>query len=150
MKRSRVLMVICSLVVSSFAFFPSLVFSADIQMPWEATVQLTTTSVGAGVGLNWGSGILMYNGKEYKFKVDGLSVGNVGIQSATALGKVYNLKNVADFAGNYVAVAVGITVGGGVGSKTMQNDKGVIMDLTSTNQGVDFTLGPQGVKITLE
>jgi hypothetical protein len=102
------------------------------------------------VGLSWGNGILMYNGKEYKFKIDGLSVGSVGIHNATAQGKVYNLKNVADFAGNYAAAAVGMTVGGGAGTKTMKNEKGVIMDLVSTNQGVDFTLGSEGVKITLQ
>ena len=47
--------------------------------------------------------------------------------NATARGKVYNLKNVADFARNYAALAVGMTVGGGAGSKTMKNDKGVII-----------------------
>ncbi len=150
MKRSRVLTGICLLVASLFAFSPSLAFSYDGRMPWDATVRLTATSVAAGVGLSWGNGVLMYNGKQYKFKVDGLSVGSVGIQNVTALGKVFNLKNLADFAGNYAAVAVGMTVGGGGGSKTMQNEKGVIMDLVSTNQGVDFTLGPEGVKITLE
>jgi hypothetical protein len=106
--------------------------------------------VAAGVGVNWGSGVLNYNGKEYKFKIDGLSVGSVGIQNAKAQGRVFNLKNVADFAGNYGALAVGLTVGGGAGSKTMQNEKGVVMDLVSTNEGVDFTLGAQGVRITLE
>ena len=150
MKRSRVLTTICLLAVSFFAFSPELAFSADGKVPWDATVQLTAGSVAAGVGVNWGNGVLMYNGKEYKFRIDGLSVGSVGIQNATARGRVFNLKNVADFAGNYAALAIGLTVGGGAGSKTMQNEKGVVMDLISTNQGVDFTLGPQGVKITLE
>jgi hypothetical protein len=150
MNHSRVLTTICLLAVSFFAFSPDLVFSAEGKLPWDATVELTTGSVSAGVGVSWGSGVLVYNGKQYKFKIDGMNMGSVGIQNATARGKVYNLKNVADFAGNYAAVAVGMTVGGGAGSKTMQNDKGVIMDLISTNQGVDFTLGPQGVKVTLE
>ena len=150
MKNSRLLTTICLLTVSLFVFSPNLAFSAEGQLPWDATVELTAGSVAAGIGLSWGSGTLSYNGKEYKFKIDGMSVGSVGIQNATARGKVYNLKNVSDFAGNYAAVAVGMTVGGGAGSKTMKNDKGVIMDLISTNQGVDFTLGPQGVKITLE
>lgn len=150
MKRSTVLKGICLLVVSLFVFSPVLVFSAEESVPWDATVQLTATSVAAGVGLSWGSGVLMYHGKEFKFKVDGLSIGNVGIQNATALGKVYNLKNVADFAGDYAAVAVGMTVGGGAGTKTMRNEHGVIIDVVSTNQGVDFTLGPQGVKIILQ
>lgn len=150
MKNSRVLTAICFLVVSLVAFFPGLMVSAEEKMPWDATVELTSGSVAAGVGFSWGSGVLLYNGKEYKFRIDGLSVGSVGIQSATAMGKVYSLRNVADFAGNYAAVAVGMTIGGGAGSKTMRNEKGVIMDLISTNQGVDFTLGPQGVKVTLE
>jgi len=150
MKHSRVLTTICLLAVSFFAFSPELVFSAEGKLPWDATVELTAGSVAAGVGVNWGSGVLMYNGKEYKFKIDGLSVGSVGIQNAKAQGRVFNLKNVADFAGNYGALAVGLTVGGGAGSKTMQNEKGVVMDLVSTNEGVDFTLGAQGVRITLE
>lgn len=150
MKRSRVLTAICLLAVSFFVFSPDLLLSAEEQLPWDATVQLTTGSVAAGVGVSWGSGVLVYNGKQYKFKIDGLSVGSVGIQNAAAIGKVYNLKSVASFAGNYAAIAAGMTVGGGAGSKTMKNENGVMMDLTSTNQGVDFTLGPQGVRITLE
>jgi len=150
MKHSRVLTAICLLAVSFFAFSPDQVFSAEEKLPWDATVELTTGSVSAGVGVSWGSGVLVYNGKQYKFKIDGLSVGSVGIQNATGRGKVFNLKKMDDFAGNYAAVAIGMTVGGGAGSKTMKNEKGVIMDLISTNQGVDFTLGPQGVKITLE
>ena len=150
MKHSRVLTVICLLAVSFFAFSPELVFSAEGKVPWDATVELTAGSVAAGVGVNWGSGVLMYNGKEYKFKIDGLSVGSVGIQNAKARGKVFYLKKVADFAGSYGALAAGLTVGGGSGSKTMQNEKGVVMDLVSTNEGVDFTLGAQGVRITLE
>jgi hypothetical protein len=150
MKHPRVLTTICLLAVSFFAFSSGLVFSAGEKLPWDATVELTTGSVSAGIGLSWGSGVLTYNGKQYNFKIDGLSVGSVGIQNATARGKVYKLKKVADFAGNYAAVAVGMAVGGGAGTKTMKNDKGVIMDLISTNQGVDFTFGPQGVKITLE
>ncbi|MGA2404634.1 MAG: DUF1134 domain-containing protein [Syntrophobacteraceae bacterium] len=150
MKHSRVLIAISLLAVSLFAFSPGVVFSAEEQMPWDGTVELTGGSVAAGVGFSWGSGVLVYNGKTYKFKIDGLSVGSVGIQNVTARGKVYNLKKVADFSGNFAAVAVGVTVGGGAGSKTMRNERGVIMDLISTNQGVDFTLGAQGVKVTLE
>ncbi len=149
MKRSRVLTWISLLVVGLFAFSPGLVFASCMQMPCDGTVQLQACSVAAGVGMTWGNGDLTYNGKDYQFRIDGLSVGSVGIKNATALGKVYNLTNVADFAGNYVAVAAGMTVGGGGGSRIMRNENGVIIELTSTNQGVDFTLGPQGVKVTL-
>ncbi len=150
MKHSRLLSAICFLAVSFFAFSPGAAFSQQVKLPWDATVRLKTGSVGAGVGVSWGSGVLMYQGKEYKFKINGLSIGAVGIQNTTAEGRVYNLNKLSDFSGNYAALAVGMAVGGGAGTATMQNEKGVIIDLISTDQGVHFTLGPQGVKITLE
>ena len=150
MKKSTILTIICLLAAGLFIVSPIIQSSAQEKMPWDATVELSTGSVAAGVGLSWGGGVLSFNGKQYKFKVDGLSVGSVGIQSASARGKVYYLKNVADLAGTYTAIAAGVTVGGGGGAKTMKNEKGVIIDLISTNQGVDFTFGTQGVKITLE
>jgi len=150
MKNSTILTIICLLVAGLFIASPIIESLAQEKLPWDATVDLSTGSVSAGVGLSWGGGVLTYNGKQYKFKVDGLSVGSVGIQNASARGKVYYLKNVSDFSGTYTAIAAGLTVGGGAGAKTMKNEKGVIMDLISTNQGVDFTLGPQGVKVTLE
>ncbi len=144
MKHPRVLTAICLLAVGLFAFSSALVVSAEETVPWDATVELTGGSVAAGVGVSWGSGVLAFNGKVYKFKIDGLSVGSVGIQNVTARGKVYNLKNVADFSGNFAAMAVGMTVGGGAGSKTMKNERGVILDLISTNQGVELYTGASG------
>jgi hypothetical protein len=51
-------------------------------------VTITLKAVGAGVGLEWGSGVLTYEGKQYTFKVRGLQVGTVGISKATAKGDV--------------------------------------------------------------
>jgi hypothetical protein len=150
MKNSKAFTGICLLVVCLFVLSPIPGVSAEEKMPWDATVQLSASSVSAGVGMSWGNGTLTYNGKQYNFKVDGLSVGSVGIHNASAQGKVFNLKNLADFSGNYMAVAAGMTVGGGAGATTMKNEKGVMLDLLSTSQGVDFTLGTQGVKITLQ
>lgn len=149
MKRAKLFTAICLMTACMFALSGP-AYCADEKLPWDATVELSAGSVAAGLGISWGGGTLVFQGKQYKFKIDGLSVGSVGIQNATARGKVYNLKKVADFSGNYAAVAAGVTVGGGGGAKTMKNEKGVLIDLISTNQGVDFTLGTQGVKITLE
>src|SRR5499426_2332750 len=69
----------------------------------DGTLTLTEGSVGVGIGFSWGKGTLAYQGKTYPVKVDGLSVGEVGVQRATATGDVYNLKKLPDFNGTFTA-----------------------------------------------
>jgi hypothetical protein len=49
----------------------------------DATLTLSEGSVAVGIGFTWGKGTLNYQGKSYPVKVDGLSVGELGVQSAT-------------------------------------------------------------------
>src|SRR5256712_13448416 len=53
----------------------------------DATLTLSEGSVAAGIGFTWGKGRLSYKGKTYSIKVDGLSVGEVGVTRATARGQ---------------------------------------------------------------
>ena len=119
-------------------------------LPWDGLIELSTGSIAAGIGFSWGGGKLTVAGKEYRLKVDGLSVGSVGITNATAWGKVYNMKSVSDINGTYTAVGTGMTVGGGGSIITMKNQNGVIIDLNTATQGVHFTFGAGGVTIKLE
>ncbi len=109
----------------------------------DATLKLSEGSVGVGIGWTWGKGVLTYKGKDYPFKVEGLSVGDVGVKRADATGNVYNLKKVEDFTGNYTAGAAGAAVG------ALKNQNGVEINLTSTTQGVAFKLAAEGIKLTL-
>jgi hypothetical protein len=38
------------------------------------TVYIQTTSIAAGVGVQWGEGTLTYNGKKYPFSLQGLDL----------------------------------------------------------------------------
>jgi hypothetical protein len=116
----------------------------------DATLTMSEGQVAVGIGYSWGKGVLTYEGKKYPFKVSGLSVVDVGITKATSSGKVYNLKKLADFNGNYTAGSAEGTLGGGAGALTMKNQNGVVIDLVSTTQGVNLKLALEGVKITLE
>ena len=130
----------------------SLVLSAAVasaQAP-DATLELKEGSVAAGIGFSWGSGTLTYKGKQHAVSVAGLSVGDVGITSITASGKVYNLKKLEDFNGNYTAVEAGAAAAGGGAVTSMKNQNGVKIDLVSTTQGVKVTLGAGGVKMQLK
>jgi hypothetical protein len=111
----------------------------------DATLKLSAGSVAAGIGVSWGSGTLTYKGKDYPIDVKGLSVGDVGITKIEASGKVYNLKNLGDFDGNYTGVAAGATVAGGGSISAMRNQNGVSVEVVATTQGVKFALGAGGV-----
>jgi len=116
----------------------------------SGTVSIESTSIAIGIGVQWGDGVLKYNGQEYKFSVGGLSVLDLGVSSISATGKVYNLKKLSDFSGTYSAAEAGIAVGAGVGASSMRNQNGVDITLTSTKVGVKFKLAPEGLKIKLK
>src|SRR5579859_5439477 len=65
-----------------------------------------------GIGFSWGHGTLYYSKdqKEYKFKISGVSVADVGAAGITAEGEVYNLTTPADLSGDYSAVTAGVTI----------------------------------------
>jgi hypothetical protein len=116
----------------------------------DATIRLSGGSVAAGIGWSWGKGTLTYKEKDYPISVKGLSLGKVGITSATASGEVYHLKSLKDFDGNYTAAGAGITLAGGRSAITMKNQNGVRVRIISTNRGADITLGGAGVDLRLK
>jgi hypothetical protein len=115
----------------------------------SGTIELKGGSVAAGVGYTWGKGILVFDGQEYPVKVSGLSIVQVGVSSYTASGTVYDLTKVSDINGIYTAVSAGAAVGGGASATAMKNDKGVLIQMVSTHQGVNFSLSAKGLEITL-
>jgi hypothetical protein len=116
----------------------------------DATLTMSEGQFAIGIGFSWGQGVLTYQGKQYPFKVKGLSVVDVGITKATSSGKVYNLKKLEDFNGNYTAASAEGTVAGGAGALNMKNQNGVVINLVSTTQGVNVKLALEGVQIQLE
>ena len=132
------------------AFFLLAVTPGVAQGPYYAvgSVSVDMTSVAAGVGASWGSGVLKFRGQSHLFKIDGLSVGNVGISTITAVGNVYNMSSLSQFAGNYAAIGAGVTLAGGAAGLRMQNQNGVIINLYAVQQGVQLNIGPQGFTIS--
>lgn len=113
----------------------------------RVTVELT--DIGIGIGFSSGHGSVRFHGKNYYFTVQGLSVGDVGISKVSAVGHVYNMRDIRDFPGNYVAAGAGLTLAGGIGGITMRNQRGVIINLQSVQQGISLNIGPQGFTIKM-
>jgi len=116
----------------------------------SGTVTIESKSVALGVGVSWGDGPLSYQGKTHTFSVKGLSVVDVGVSKVSARGKVFNLKKFADFAGTYAAAQAGAAVGGGMSVVALRNQNGVVLELTSTQTGVKFTLAGEGIEVKLK
>jgi hypothetical protein len=136
------------LVMAMFIGLSGIVY-AEEKKP-DATLTLTKGQVAVGIGYSWGNGVLKYQGKEYPFKVKGLSVIDVGITKATASGKIYGLTKLEDFNGNYSGGAAEGTIAGGAGATKVQNQNGVVIALVSTTKGVNLKLAGEGVTFTLE
>jgi hypothetical protein len=119
----------------------------------DATLRLSTGGFAIGIGVNWGSGTLTYKGREYPVKVKGLSVGRVGATSTSAYGEVFNLKNLQDFNGHYNvggAGTRGVTLGAGKTGTIMSNQAGVIVRVSSTQNGIAVNATGGGVDMQLK
>ena len=129
----------------------SLALAADAKKP-SGTVAIEETQFAIILGGSSGGGTLTFQGKQYPFKIGGLTVGaNVGISKMSAAGEVYDLKDVSKFPGTYTKLDASITLGGGVGGLRLKNENGVIMRLESRTQGLQLNVGSaSGITVTMQ
>jgi len=143
---SRKRNLVCSIILAVCVLSAGTVIAAETP---SGTLEISSKTIAIGIGVNWGSGTLKFKGKNYKFKLNGLSVVDVGITSISAAGDVYNLKSVSDFAGTYSGGGAAVAVGGGGGAQSLTNQNGVTIKLKSKKQGVQLKLAPEGMEIKL-
>jgi hypothetical protein len=116
----------------------------------SGTLKLKSKSIALGAGVSWGDGVLSFQGRDYPFSVSELSLLDLGASAVTGTGRVYNLNNLADFSGNYVATQATFAISGGTGELTMTNGKGVVISLSSQESGTQLTAGPSGINLKLK
>jgi hypothetical protein len=141
---------ILSLVVAVMTGFTQ---AASHHSAPDATLRLSGGSFALGIGFRWGSGTLSYKGKDYPVKVNGLSIGKVGMTGSSAYGEVFNLKHLQDFNGHYDvggAGTRGVTVGSGKAGTLMTNQAGVIVRLAATQKGLDVNATGGGVDMQIQ
>jgi hypothetical protein len=143
-----------SILVALALVVPTLLSGVPVEARQEpdATVQIESTEVGAGVGVEWGDGILtLKDGSRHHFSVKGLDVADVGVSKVKATGEVYNLKDLEDFNGSYSAAQAGAAVGVGVQGAILQNnDTPAMIALKSTQEGLELSLAAGGVELQLK
>jgi LysM repeat protein len=132
-----------------FVLLIASIASAQEKVP-SGTIKIDETQLGFIIGGDIGKGILTYQGVDYSFKTGGIKVGGVGIAKISAVGEVYDLFDLSQFPGTYVAGDYGISLGGGVGGMVLKNQNNVYVRLKSTMEGVDLNVGVEGLNVKLE
>ena len=140
---------ITSLLLSVIVALVAIQAGAEDKIP-SGTIHIEEKEVGLIVSGSFGKGTLNFKGSEYTFKVSGMKVGGVGVAKISAAGEVYDLYDLSQFPGTYVAGEYGITLGGGMGGMVLKNENDVYMQLKSTSEGVALSLGASGLTIKLE
>jgi hypothetical protein len=111
-------------------------------------ISIKSNSIALAVGVNWGDGRLIFKGKHQLFSVNGLTLVDVGIAKASAIGEVYNLTDISQFEGTYLAGEAGFDLAGGVGI-AMRNKNGVLLHMRGDSEEALLQLAPGGVTIKL-
>jgi hypothetical protein len=115
----------------------------------SGTISVKLTSASALMGAAWGQGVLTFGPRTYAFKVKGLKVLSVGIKKASVNGDVYKLTNAADLAGTYKQASKGglTLIKGKTGTVVVENEKGVVINVTGGTKGLDVGLVQGGLTI---
>jgi hypothetical protein len=115
----------------------------------SAKILIESNSIALAVGVNWGDGRLTFKGKHALFSVNGLTLVDIGIAKATAVGEVYNLTDLSQFEGTYLASEAGFDLAGAMGGIFMINKNGVILHLRGDSEEALLQLGRAGMTVKL-
>jgi hypothetical protein len=123
--------------------------SSLAQAPGYVRVKFVKAAVMVGAG--GGSGVLTYRGRDYPFRVSGLSLGVTAGASVSRLeGWASGIRQVSDFAGTYSSVGGGGAFVGGVGGVHLANENGVRIALQGPKAGMEFAANLSGINISLK
>jgi hypothetical protein len=125
------------------------VTSSLAQAPGFVRVKLM--KIGLMLGAGGGTGVLTYRGRDYPFRVTGLSVGVAAGASVSRLeGRASGIKQGSDFAGTYSSVGGGGAFVGGFGGVELGNEKGVRIALRGPRVGLEFAGNLSQIAISLK
>ena len=132
-----------------------LVVTAGLATPSHAQapgyVSVVFAKAGLIVGAGGGRGVLTYRGRDYPFRVSGLSLGVTAGASVSRLqGWASGIRQVSDFAGTYSSVGGGGAFVGGAGGVSLGNEKGVRLALQGPKAGMEFAANLSSIKISLK
>ena len=104
-----------SVITSAFLVFAAWTATVNPSQADTGTVRVLFGSAGVVAGVGNGGGTLTFHGKTYPFAVSGASFGaTLALSVSEFEGRALNLRT-RDLAGNYIGVAAGGAIAGGMG-----------------------------------
>ncbi len=137
-----------SLIVSGAALA-----AGSLIAPAEAatgSIAIRIVSAGFIFGASLGSGVLRFQGTDYRLKIGGISAGaTIGASGTDLVGTAYHLHQPADIEGIYSAFGAGLAVAGGRSVAQLSNARGVLLKLHGRQMGLMFSIDLSGMSIAL-
>ena len=113
------------------------------------SIRLHIVKAGFIVGAGGGTGTLVCHGRAFRLSVGGIGIGSLGVAAADLAGTASNVHNPASVAGTYGAAGAGVTFVGGGQVATLQNQNGVVLQLSGGQVGFQVSLGLAGMTLAL-
>ncbi len=130
------------------AMAATLMQSAQAQ---DAKIDMQIAKAGLVIGVAGGNGTLTYQDQQYPLTISGVSFGlTIGVSAANLTGNVNNLNAIEDIEGSYGGGEAAIAVIGGGRTMKLTNAKGVELELSGGEAGIEASLVAQGMTIKLK
>ena len=114
------------------------------------SISIRIVSAGFIFGASVGSGILRFQGTDYRLSIGGISAGaTIGASGTDLVGTAYHLRQPADIQGIYSAVGAGLAIAGGRSAAQLSNANGVVLKLRGRQIGLMFSIDLSGMSISL-
>lgn len=125
--------------ICTFSFFTGTTYAADTPITPSGTFTLeieALTMLSGETGLPVSKGVVTFQGKDYPFTVQALTMGNhFGASVLKASGVLYGMKDISQFESPFHVIGGGIGANQGDQIVTFKNDKGVVSIVHGTLTG---------------
>jgi lipid-binding SYLF domain-containing protein len=113
-------------------------------------VRLHVVKAGIVIGGSDGEGVLYFGHRRYHLRVTGSGIGTLGVATVDLVGTISNLRRPSDIVGSYSDAGAGLALGGGASAATLQNDRGVVLQLQGPQTGLQIALSLGGMSIAIQ
>ncbi len=139
-----------SLILSGAALAAGSVSAISPAEAATGSISIRIVSAGFIFGASLGSGILRFEGTDFRLRIGGISAGaTIGASGTDLVGTASHLRQPADIEGIYSAIGAGMSVAGGRSVAQLTNARGVVLRLHGRQMGLMFSIDLSGMSISL-